>query len=58
MSKPYKVTKQPHSFTQFSKKTGLSGYKWCWNCGLLQLNNEASRKAYNKACTVKEDCVE
>lgn len=51
----YKVTKKPHHIDRFSVKTGLSGFQFCVNCGLILLKNSATQKAYAKQCIIKED---
>lgn len=52
----YKTTKKlNHSWTTFSKKTGLSAFQFCSDCGLIWLKNDRTQKAIRKGCTVKED---
>jgi len=51
----YRITQKPHHFDRFAQKTGLNAFQYCVNCGLIALRNEATRKAMNKACVIKED---
>lgn len=55
-SKNYKIRKAAgHSWTTFSKKSGLSAFSYCDGCGLIALKNETTAKAIRKGCVIKED---